>query len=251
MTKGPLAVRWGDWTLEEPHAGTVGVAARRARERRHGRLARPGPALLPLARPARQPDRLGRGAHAAAARRSGRAGHGRGARARPDPARAATASPSTSSPSTGSGSRSSGASRVSARGRGLAATRRPARRSSRLGRAGARLAGARRGRPRRGLRRRRRLRSSWLGGLGRPTPEGARALRRRAPAASPGSRSRCSARRCWPGSRSSRLPDVAGLPAFAAPTDEPWIYDGRVVLRAKPAERTSLRARPRAGRRSG
>jgi hypothetical protein len=28
-----------------------------------------------------------------------------------------------------------------------------------------------------------------------------------------------------------RLPDVAGLPAFAAPTGEPWIYDGRVVLR--------------------
>jgi len=31
-----------------------------------------------------------------------------------------------------------------------------------------------------------------------------------------------------------RLPDVAGLPAFAAPTDEPWIYDGRIVLRARP-----------------
>ena len=26
MTKGPLAVRWGDWTLEAPHAGAVGVA---------------------------------------------------------------------------------------------------------------------------------------------------------------------------------------------------------------------------------
>jgi len=31
-----------------------------------------------------------------------------------------------------------------------------------------------------------------------------------------------------------RLGDVAGLPAFAAPTDEPWIYDGRAVLRARP-----------------
>jgi hypothetical protein len=31
-----------------------------------------------------------------------------------------------------------------------------------------------------------------------------------------------------------RLPDVAGLPAFAAPADEPWIYDGRAVLRARP-----------------
>jgi hypothetical protein len=29
-----------------------------------------------------------------------------------------------------------------------------------------------------------------------------------------------------------RLPDVAGLPAFAAPIDEPWLYDGRIVLRA-------------------
>ena len=28
-----------------------------------------------------------------------------------------------------------------------------------------------------------------------------------------------------------RLEDVAGLPAYAAPRDEPWIYDGRIVLR--------------------
>jgi hypothetical protein len=31
------------------------------------------------------------------------------------------------------------------------------------------------------------------------------------------------------------LPDVAGLPAFAAPSDEPWVFDGRAVLRARPA----------------
>jgi hypothetical protein len=30
------------------------------------------------------------------------------------------------------------------------------------------------------------------------------------------------------------LGDVAGLPAFAAPRDEPWIYDGRAMLRARP-----------------
>jgi len=30
-----------------------------------------------------------------------------------------------------------------------------------------------------------------------------------------------------------RLPDVAGLPAFVAPFEEPWIYDGRIVLRAR------------------
>src|SRR5512143_1669065 len=26
MAKGPLAVSWGDWTLDEPHAGAVGGA---------------------------------------------------------------------------------------------------------------------------------------------------------------------------------------------------------------------------------
>ncbi len=30
------------------------------------------------------------------------------------------------------------------------------------------------------------------------------------------------------------LGEVAGLPAFAAPRDEPWIYDGRAVLTARP-----------------
>jgi hypothetical protein len=30
------------------------------------------------------------------------------------------------------------------------------------------------------------------------------------------------------------LGDVAGLPAFAAPRDEPWIYDGRAMLTARP-----------------
>ncbi len=30
------------------------------------------------------------------------------------------------------------------------------------------------------------------------------------------------------------LGDVAGLPAFAAPRGEPWLYDGRAMLRARP-----------------
>ena len=30
-----------------------------------------------------------------------------------------------------------------------------------------------------------------------------------------------------------RLPDVEGLPAFAAPVTEPWIYDGRIVVRQR------------------
>jgi hypothetical protein len=37
-----------------------------------------------------------------------------------------------------------------------------------------------------------------------------------------------------PGVELEPLDDVAGLPAFAAPRDEPWIYDGRAVLRARP-----------------
>lgn len=34
-----------------------------------------------------------------------------------------------------------------------------------------------------------------------------------------------------PGIELERLADVHGLPAYAAPQDEPWVYDGRVVLR--------------------
>jgi hypothetical protein len=30
-----------------------------------------------------------------------------------------------------------------------------------------------------------------------------------------------------------RVPDIEGLPAFAPPPDEPWIYDGRVVVRPR------------------
>jgi hypothetical protein len=44
-----------------------------------------------------------------------------------------------------------------------------------------------------------------------------------------------------PGVELERVGDVAGLPAYAAPRDEPWIYDARVVLR--------VRARPRSDRR--
>ena len=37
-----------------------------------------------------------------------------------------------------------------------------------------------------------------------------------------------------PGIELERLDDVEGLPAYAAPRDEPWVYDGRIVLRARP-----------------
>jgi hypothetical protein len=39
------------------------------------------------------------------------------------------------------------------------------------------------------------------------------------------------------GVRLERLPDIAGLPAYAPPQDEPWIYDGRIVLTARPGRR--------------
>jgi len=38
-----------------------------------------------------------------------------------------------------------------------------------------------------------------------------------------------------PGIELEPLGAVAGLPAFAAPQGEPWVYDGRIVLRAKPS----------------
>jgi hypothetical protein len=39
------------------------------------------------------------------------------------------------------------------------------------------------------------------------------------------------------GTRLERLQDVAGLPAYAAPGGEPWLYDGRIVLVADPSRR--------------
>jgi hypothetical protein len=41
----------------------------------------------------------------------------------------------------------------------------------------------------------------------------------------------------------TRLESVEGLPALDPPDDEPWLYDGRILVR--------LRARPRSGRRRG
>jgi hypothetical protein len=36
-----------------------------------------------------------------------------------------------------------------------------------------------------------------------------------------------------PGVQLEPLGEVAGLPAFAAPQNEPWVYDGRIVLRVR------------------
>lgn len=44
-----------------------------------------------------------------------------------------------------------------------------------------------------------------------------------------------------PGVELERLDDVEGLPAFAAPPDEPWLYDGRIVVTVATARRRSGR----------
>jgi hypothetical protein len=36
-----------------------------------------------------------------------------------------------------------------------------------------------------------------------------------------------------PGVELEPLGEIAGLPAFAAPSSEPWVYDGRIVLKAR------------------
>jgi hypothetical protein len=36
-----------------------------------------------------------------------------------------------------------------------------------------------------------------------------------------------------PGIELERLDDVEGIPAYAAPRDEPWVYDGRIVLKVR------------------
>ena len=75
----------------------------------------------------------------------------------------------------------------------------------------------------------------WEGGLAPPAAAGARRRTSPGPAGSRTSRIRCSARRCSTASSSSGSRTSTGLPAFAAPADEPWLYDGRIVLDAEPA----------------
>ena len=73
----------------------------------------------------------------------------------------------------------------------------------------------------------------WDGGLLSPRP---RALAPYAPGSGriPGFSAPLICPSIAPGIELDRLDDVAGLPAYAAPRDEPWIYDGRAVLRVRP-----------------
>lgn len=73
----------------------------------------------------------------------------------------------------------------------------------------------------------------WRGGLLHPRP---RALAPYTPGAGrvPGFGSPLVCPSLLDGIELERLEDVAGLPAYAAPADEPWVYDGRAVLTARP-----------------
>jgi hypothetical protein len=73
----------------------------------------------------------------------------------------------------------------------------------------------------------------WAGGALRRRP---RALEPYAPGSGriPGFAAPLLCPSVLPGVELQRLDDVAGLPAYAAPPEEPWLYDGRAVLRARP-----------------
>jgi len=73
----------------------------------------------------------------------------------------------------------------------------------------------------------------WAGGLLHPRPR-ALAPYEPGPGRVPGFGAPLLCPSVLHGVELERLGDVAGLPAYAAPKDEPWIYDGRAVLRARP-----------------
>jgi hypothetical protein len=73
----------------------------------------------------------------------------------------------------------------------------------------------------------------WRGGLFHPRPH-ALAPYEPGPGRVPGFGAPLLCPSVLPGVELERLADVAGLPAFAAPREEPWVYDGRAVLRARP-----------------
>ena len=76
----------------------------------------------------------------------------------------------------------------------------------------------------------------WIGGLGRRRPK-ALAPYAPGPGRVPGFSHPLLCPSVMDGITLDPLADVAGLPAFAAPLVEPWLYDGRLVLRARPRSR--------------
>jgi hypothetical protein len=74
---------------------------------------------------------------------------------------------------------------------------------------------------------------AWRGGLLHPRP---RALAPYEPGVGrvPGFGAPLLCPSVLPGVQLEPLGEIAGLPAFAAPREEPWVYDGRAVLTARP-----------------
>ena len=240
--KGPLAVAWGDWTLTRAACGGRHGRPGGAREHGHGRVARPGAPLLPLARPASQPDRLGRRTDEPAARRARRARHRRGEGAGSDPSGPLPLRP-----------RSRG---------GVSGVVLPARKRARL--AGDRRAPSRRGSSRRPSGRGSSRRRTGRSGSRRRTPRGTplspdrssggaaspggvrRRWRRtrRVPGGSPGSLIRSSARRCSRGSSSSGCPTSRGCPrSLRLPTSRGSMTAGPSCGPAPPSAYSSIASR--------
>ena len=229
MSKGPLSVRWGALpTLEPPHAGASPRRGRRSRT----------PAPCRGASGSSSPTT---GSTSAATRSSGTAS----ARAPPPLAPGERATVEAASARRSRPGRTGFAFDLVAEGRAwfselggaelaadveVAAARR-ASRALDLPAGSSRAddwARARRRRARRGLRGRRRRDRLGRGALHRRP----RALEPYEPGAGrvPGFSAPLLCPSVLDGVELERLPDVAGLPAYAAPRDEPWIYDGRIVL---------------------
>jgi hypothetical protein len=82
----------------------------------------------------------------------------------------------------------------------------------------------------------------WKGGLAHPRPQ---ALESYEPGSgrNPGFTHALLCPSVLEGIELEHVGEVAGLPAYAAPADEPWIYDGRAVLEAHPSRRATARSR--------
>jgi hypothetical protein len=76
----------------------------------------------------------------------------------------------------------------------------------------------------------------WIGGRGRRRPRSL-APYEPGPGRIPNFASALLCPSVLDGLELERLEDVAGLPAFAAPADDAWLYDGRIVLEAQPKRR--------------
>ena len=236
MAKGPLAVRWGEWTLDDPHAGAVGRA--RVELENAGTVAwRDGIRLAyhwlddrgnPIVWDGERTPlpELAPGERATV----------EAARARPDPARPLPlrARPRRRPPRLVLGARQRDG---RGRRRRAPARRHAPRRAAGLGRADGRgeeriaaahaegyavVAGA----------------IEWLGGSAAGA-RGALAPYEPGPGRIPDFAHPLLCPSVLDGVELERLEDVAGLPAFAAPAEDAWLYDGRIVLRAQPKRRES------------